>query len=194
VTHFDPAQYGTAAAALMDNMTACELGPGTPNRAVYDTLCELNVESLFAGNPVRNLEMARCCVSALWLLHNYLDESHRISQSIPTVSGSYWHGIMHRREPDFSNAKYWFRRVGDHPVFPSLLATARKIADHFPEDPFSRQLAEQTQWDPFQFVDQCEAARRDSASDSLGREIAFAEWRLLFDYCYREALSRGRRV
>ena len=58
--------------------------------------------------------------SALWLLAGDLDRSHTLSQQFDSREGSYWHGIMHRREGDFSNAKYWFRRVGDHPVLSRL--------------------------------------------------------------------------
>lgn len=61
--------------------------------------------------------------AALWLLAGDLDRSHQISQSIETPSGSYWHGIMHRREGDFSNSKYWFRRAGNHPTY-------RVLAEH----------------------------------------------------------------
>ncbi len=58
--------------------------------------------------------------SALWLLAGDLDRSHEISQRIDTREGAFWHGIMHRREGDFWNAKYWFRKVGNHPVFVQL--------------------------------------------------------------------------
>lgn len=58
--------------------------------------------------------------TALWLLAGELDRSHSISQNDSSSSGSYWHGIMHRREGDFSNAKYWFRRAGKHPAQESL--------------------------------------------------------------------------
>lgn len=58
--------------------------------------------------------------AGLWLLVGELDQSHAISQSHDSDTGSYWHGVMHRREGDFSNAKYWFQRAGTHPVFEEL--------------------------------------------------------------------------
>ena len=66
--------------------------------------------------------MAEGCLAGLWLLYDFLDESHTISQSLDTLEGSYWHGIMHRREPDYENAKYWFRRVPVHPIHAELAA------------------------------------------------------------------------
>jgi hypothetical protein len=61
-----------------------------------------------------------CLEAGLLLLHDFDDESHAISQSLedtdPLGTASYWHGIMHRREPDASNAAWWFRKVGRHPA------------------------------------------------------------------------------
>ena len=50
--------------------------------------------------------------AGIWLYVDDLERSHGISQNLHTAEGSYWHGIMHRREGDFSNAKYWFRQAG----------------------------------------------------------------------------------
>ncbi len=58
--------------------------------------------------------------AGLWLLAGELDLSHDISQTLESPTGSYWHGIMHRRERDFNNAKYWMRRAAGHPVIEEL--------------------------------------------------------------------------
>ena len=46
-----------------------------------------------------------------------LDPAHSIFQDDPSPLGSYWHGMLHRREGDFDNARYWFRRAGTPPCF-----------------------------------------------------------------------------
>ena len=105
------------------------------------------------------------CLSGLWLLAGDLDRSHSISQDIDNCEGSFWHGIMHRREGDFANAKYWFRRVGnEHPVFAQLAELA---------DPYE---------DPFQFVDACQAGG-DEQAYSACRRTQWLEWQSLMAFC-----------
>ena len=185
---FDAARYGKAFAALCGNDRLCELGPGHPNSEVRGALRGLSIESAFAGFPVVDTDMAACCLSAVWLLHDYLDESHKISQSISSSSGSFWHGIMHRREGDFSNAKYWFRKVGDHAIFSDLADQAAGLAAEIGTDAATGYLASGDGWDPFRFVDACESVIRGrSTAELLCRRIARCEWNLLFDYCFRSA-------
>jgi hypothetical protein len=54
--------------------------------------------------------------AGLWLYVDDLERSHTVSQGIETQTGSYWHGIMHRREGDFGNSRYWHNRAAGHPL------------------------------------------------------------------------------
>ena len=164
------------------------LGPGKPVRSVADSLRSLDVTELFAPHQIQDSHAAQCCLSALCLAYDYLAESHTISQEIPSAEGSYWHGIMHRREPDYGNAKYWFRRVGGHPIFPQLAVRAAQLAATAPLDAPAKFLAEGGNWNPDQFIDLCEAiARGRSSAEQLARQVAHAEWQLLFDHCWQQA-------
>lgn len=113
-------------------------------------------------------------LSGLYLYFSCMDESHKISQDIDTPDGSFWHGILHRQEPDAGNAAYWFRKVGAHPVFPALRSVSAGIGVDFG-----------SRWDPFAFIDLCERARKQPGSEEEHRalEVQRAEWQLLFDYC-----------
>ena len=123
----------------------------------------------------------------LW--HDALEESHSQSQTIegagPEQTGDYWHAIMHRREPDAGNAKYWFRNVGRHPVFAALAEAATAL---WPFAPSSAAVWKDRLfrggWDPLAFVDLCEAARSqpNSPLDLWARQVQMAEILLLLDW------------
>lgn len=106
------------------------------------------------------------CRAGLWLLAGDLEASHRISQSDASTEGSFWHGIMHRREGDFANAKYWFSRMGTHSV-------AERLQSH----------SNANYGDFFSFVDRCQDLSQ-SGSDPCSAEIAqWCEWQSLMTYC-----------
>jgi hypothetical protein len=190
MNQFDPNAYGPLFSRLVDIDRRRPLDAGVPNESARKGLEALSAGEAFAPATVTDRDMAACCLSAVWLLHNYLDESHGLSQQIETNSGSFCHGIMHRREGDFSNAKYWFRRVGRHAVFDGLGQRAAEIAAVRGEERALKKLITGGAWDPCAFVDLCEAVVRGNGSGGdLCLDIQQAEWELLFDHCYRAAAS-----
>jgi hypothetical protein len=186
---FDPPAYGPVLAALLGDAPLSPLGPGRPDPARRPFLATLTVDDAFLPRRVVDRDMAAGCRAGLWLLYDFLDESHAVSQELHAPEGGYWHALMHRRENDFSNSKYWFRRVGDHPVYEPLRVAARELADDAPH-PSAHFLGTQTAWNPFAFVDLCEASLAGrSPCEVLCRSVQQCEWRLLFDYCYRRAVG-----
>lgn len=150
--------------AWLDQLAAREPQPPLAPRAEWDNnltkvILETPDEELFASGAGgrQAADLLRC---GLLLWNDALDPSHTLSQGIHSPTGSYWHGIMHRREPDFGNSKYWFRKVGDHPAFHGLRESAAALLRNF-GDGYSqtwKSRLEVQPWDPFDFIDRCEKA------------------------------------
>ena len=180
------ADYGPVLAPLLDSGRLPELGPGRPDSKIRGLLESVTPDKAFAHTSLVDREMARACLAGLWLHHGHLDHSHAVSQTIHSATGSYWHGIMHRREGDYPNAKYWFRRTGEHPVFPGLARSAGWWTAGSGGD--AERLTAGERWDPYAFVDLCrDCVSGRSDSQALCRRIQRLEWELLFDFCYRRA-------
>ena len=96
--------------------------------------------------------------AGLWLYVDDLDRSHTVSQALEDATGSYWHGIMHRREGDFSNSHYWMRRAARHPL-----------------------RSQATTSEPDALIDAVAAARGEDIPDLVARQRA--EWIALFAWC-----------
>jgi hypothetical protein len=181
---FDPNAYGSEVARIlaidgngMRLMPLAIIDPPPP--AAVAALRGRNARELFPGSYA-----PEAALSGLWLYFSCFEQSHALSQDLGSAEGSYWHAILHRQEPDPGNAGYWFRRVGSHAIFPALLEQAHGILDAGPESVGFRPGAA---WDPFAFVDFCEAARQrpGTPAERAAREIQRAEWQLLFDFCAR---------
>lgn len=171
--NFDPSAYGPDVAALLAlDKNGERLMPLASGRCSSpEALAKLQTSTSAALFP--NSRAPEAALGALYLYFSCLDQAHEIAQSVDSPEGAYWHGVVHRQEPDPGNAGYWFRQVPTHPVFPELGAAAKSIG------------VLDGRWDPIQFVEICERARRQPGSplERMAIETQRAEWQLLFDYC-----------
>jgi hypothetical protein len=187
---FRPADYGPVLAPLVSGDRRRPLDHGQPDPQLRGALQLASVDAAFAQTPVADRDMAACAISGLWLVHDFLDQSHAISQGVDTTTGAFWHAIMHRREGDFSNAKYWFRRVGSHPVLGELSQCVGQWRRDLAEAEVAERLLRGGEFDPFAMVDACQAAVRSAGvAAAFCRRVQQAEWELLFDFSYRSAVA-----
>ncbi|BFZ65406.1 hypothetical protein YB2330_006572 [Saitoella coloradoensis] len=116
--------------------------------------------------------------SGLHVWNDNIHEAHEIAQSMDgEISADYWHAVLHRREKDFWNSKWWLSRMS-HPVLISTwdptgnsLSTARREAKTF-VDRVER------------FVMSSDADKDEK--DELEKKQA-EEMTALLEYCLREA-------
>jgi hypothetical protein len=204
--------YGPIVTRLLADAGLNPLGPGSSQPAARAALAQMSPTSVVAPRALLDREMALACCAAIWLRFDFLDQSHQISQSIDTPEGSFWHGVMHRRETDFANARYWFRRAGKHETFGTMAEMARslvgeELAQAAARDPRPsstttarpgplgkdiRFLSDQEVWDPLRFVDLCELALDASPPlHTFCRRLQQLEWQVMFDHCYRCAAAEA---
>lgn len=174
----------------------------TPARVRDEALDEEIAALTFEGAAVRDRAFAEALKAGLHLWNESLEKSHALAQRVENTTGSYWHAIMHRMEPDYENAAYWFRRVGDHPVFDRL---AERIA-RYAEEGRGREIADAAlrrewdafassgKWDPFRFLRLVriqETQAKDGAAAGLLTELQALEMRLLLAYTHERAIGGG---
>jgi hypothetical protein len=164
-----------------------------------------SAEELFEGFRIGNPQMAACAIAGLHLWNDNFHASHNLCQGIDTQAGSYWHGLCHRREghqgeglsSNLSNARYWFRRVGEHPAFDAVYRSALGTLDgagasfRWAEEA-ATQLRSHRRWDATVLIDwvgQADAHTLPAQAEELISEIQWREIDLLVDWCFQQAVS-----
>lgn len=170
--------------------------PGDSRRWLRSHLQSITSEELVP--KVTSQPDAVAVKAGLFQIHDYLHESHDLSQGIEgegrNRAGDYWHAIMHRREPDYGNSKYWFRHVGQHPIFEPLAKAVDAMLqkhDHPAQQNARQKLLSKGHWDPFAFVDFCQecARRNDPEWTQIAEEIQWREMTLLLAQTCRDVTA-----
>ena len=169
---------------LLQTPEPAGLGPVSRPGVQSEPVLKKELENALAGSalPAQKKELIRALI-LLW--HDHLDAAHTIAQDIDNPDGAFVHGIMHRREPDYGNAKYWFRRVGDHPVFVEIASRVMASNSAQSDQPLIRKIIPKGAWDAFAFIDAVEEAAGLVASDErkqVLQEIQRIEIQTLVDY------------
>jgi hypothetical protein len=167
---------------LQDEELLRKLSPSEPSYwPLVIELRDAKDEEIAGEATIVDPAMWQLVRGALLYAVDALDPAHKIFQDAPSDLGSYWHGMMHRREADFDNARYWFRRAGRLPFFDRLHDAARE---------HSSVLARQPTWDPYLFTGECEQAKfGDAEKIPELAAVQRVEWETLLDYCWGKAVA-----
>jgi hypothetical protein len=166
--------------SLLATAEPADLGPGPRSGVQSLAALKSKVDQALAASNIAGAR-ADLIRATIFLWHDHLDAAHELAQAVENRDGSYVHAIMHRREPDYSNAKYWFRRVGQHACFSELAVRAGDLLQAAGPIKLPGQLISRGQWDAFALVDACEM-EADSPEEKRGRllrQVQALEFELL---------------
>lgn len=131
----------------------------------------------------------------VWLRMGIIDRAHDLVQDAGSGIDAYIHGMIHRVEGDYWNAKYWFRSAGKE-VVAKIVDQVRASANlEKPHQSERAVVAPTSSFDPSRLVDQLERlhrsrsnpSQRESESQTRDRmEISWLleqEWRAAWLIC-----------
>ncbi len=124
--------------------------------------------------------MVDCCRAGLLLWNDDLASAHPLVQELPGETAAFWHAVVHRREGDYSNARYWWNRTGDHPAFEPILDM---VLHRVPDFPFIDELRAERRWLPLEFNAACQNFALDGRFETELRATQRLEIRGLLEWC-----------
>lgn len=159
-------------------------------------LQNMPLTNLFGNQLLKDASLGNTVKIGLLLWNDALDEAHHILQEINTKTGHYWHAIMHRREPNYENSKYWFNRVSNHPIYPALRKNVLdllkgSLLELNELTSYAMEIEDRNNWDAVQFVEWCQTGTQNPnvGVAKFLRRTQVEEIKLLLDYSFQNALT-----
>jgi hypothetical protein len=147
-----------------------------------------------ADREFRETAEAHALTAALHLGNDSLDRAHELVQAHEGHPTCDWvHAIVHRREGDYANSKYWVRRAGAHSAYHGLQARASRLLGESGKQPQAssrlatalEKIRTQGEWNAYLFVDAVsmqESGDGDAESRELLERLQHLEWQCLMRY------------
>ena len=108
---------------IADRLLARDPLPPLVPTQVFDAALTEKITALPVSAAVR---------TGLFLLNDDLASGHALAQSLQgDPLGDFWHAIIHRREGDWNNARYWFSKAGPEAILTQIYGLDRKAPDAF---------------------------------------------------------------
>jgi hypothetical protein len=157
-----------------------DLGQG-PRRGIRPAAELRDGLSLIAADLGLPSAKGELLLAAALLYNDHHDEAHDLVQDLTDRDGCLLHAILHRREPDYWNATYWFRRVSGHPLYRAATPVIVAAATEPPTKTLLKRLTLSGTLDPIAFVEECEKAAGGSSKPEIGflRRVQQAEFEAL---------------
>eukprot|EP00882_Tetradesmus_deserticola_P033686 GHRQ01038503.1.p2 GENE.GHRQ01038503.1~~GHRQ01038503.1.p2 ORF type:complete len:140 (+),score=45.12 GHRQ01038503.1:133-552(+) len=135
------------------------------------------------------------CSPACWAVRGVCIAGKPIPNSPAASEAAYVHALIHRQEGEcigefgsgFSNANYWYRAAGQHPISAALFKEAQHLAAGQPAAE-AHMAKHGSSWAPAKFVGLCSevAEKQDPQLLKFCESVMAAELRLLLDHCYQK--------
>ena len=158
-----------AALPFEKSLQTLVLSPGAAAHAgalaVVQALAE---QEPFAGRPD--------LLAGMYLYADDLDAAHGYAQDDPTPTGSFWHAIVHRREGDFDNARYWYAKAVRHPAMSHIDLVGGGAGSG----------TDVAAYDPASFVKRVQRFHDAHDESDLAPALVSEqrkEWKALFEWC-----------
>ncbi|HON06641.1 MAG TPA: hypothetical protein PLW02_00920 [Verrucomicrobiota bacterium] len=121
------------------------------------------------------------CLLLLW--HDYIELSHHIADTERTTDFIYIHAIIHRRERDIYNSRFWFRHLDMcHIVISNIAKEVGAYLTEKGETQLLDRFVKDDGWVPLEFLEEVNKASKMDLSDPFVKllqniqTIEFACW------------------